>query len=138
MNTHDKPEHPILLFPAQEDKLTPLRPLLLREVGQRQDVEFRLGEVQALVDVEGNSRHEANTLGLIQSLQVGGERVVRVMTDRTHVLIQLVGLTNLLREETNEKMPTDHIKYVINFEIQEPVVMAMLANFSTQDSLKGL
>ena len=138
MNILEQPEHPILLFPAQGDNLTPLRPLLLREVGQRQDVEFRLGEVQALVDVEGSSRHEVETLGLIQSLQVGGERVVRVMTDRTHVLIQLVGLTNLLREETNEKMPTDQIKYVINFEIQEPVVMAMLANFSTQDSLKGL
>ena len=133
----EQPEHPILLFPAQEDNLTPLRPLLLREVGQRQDVEFRLGEVQAPVVVEGNSRHEAKTLGLIQSLQVGGEKVVRDMTDRTHVLIQLVGLTNLLREGTNEKMPTDQIKYVINFGIQEPVVMAMHANFSIQDSLKG-
>ena len=134
----EQPEHPILLFPAQEDNLTPLRPLLLRGVGQRQDVECRLGEVLAQVVVEGNSRHEAETLGLIQSLQVGGEKVVRDMTDRTRVRIQLVGLTNLLREGTNEKMPTDQIKYVINFGIQEPVVMAMLANFNTQDSLKGL
>ena len=138
MSIQEQPEHPILLFPAQGDNLTPLRPLLLREVGQRQDVEFHLGEVQALVDVEGSSRHEVETLGLIQSLQVGGERVVRVMTDRTHVLIQLVGLTNLLREETNEKMHTDQIKCVINFEIQERAVTAMLANFSTRDSLKGL
>jgi hypothetical protein len=133
----EQPEHPILLFLAQEDSLTPLRPLLSPGVGQRQDVECRLGEVQAQVVVEGNSRHEAETLGLIQSLQVGGEKVVRDMTDRTHVLIQLVGLTNLLREGTNEKMHIDQIKYVINFVIQDPVVMAMHANFSILDSQKG-
>ena len=139
MNTREQPDNPILLFQAQGDKdPTLLQPLLLRGVAQRRGVGFHLGEVRALVAVEGNSRHEVETLGLTPDQQVAGERVVRVMTDRTHVLIQLVGLTNLLREGTNEKRHTDQIKYVINFEIQEPVVMAMLANFSTRDSLKGL
>ena len=69
---------------------------------------------------------------------MGGERVVRDMTDRTHVLTQLVGLTNLLHEEISEKMHIDQIKYVINFVIQDLVVMAMHANFSIRDNQKGL
>jgi hypothetical protein len=99
-------------------------------------VEFLLGEVQAQVVVKESSRHEAETSGLTQSLQVEGERVVHVTTDRTHVLIQLVELTNSLREETNEKMRTDQIRYAINFKVQGPAPMAMHANFSTRDSLK--
>ena len=123
-------------MPAQGDNITLLRPLLLREVDQRQDVAFHLVEVQAQVAVEESSRHEAETLGLTRSLQVDAERVVHAMTVRTRVLIQLVGLTNLLREEINENMHTDQIRYAINFKVQGPAHMAMRANFSTQDSLK--
>ena len=131
MNTQDKPEHPILLFPAQEDTLTLLRPLLLQEVGQLQGVECHLEGVLVQVTEGENSRHGANTLGLTRSLQAGGERAAHVMTDLTHVLIQLVGLTILLREEISGRMHTDQIKYAISSKIQGVALMAMHASFST-------
>ena len=79
---------------------------------------------------EESSRHGGETLGLTQSLQVGGERVAHVMTDPTRVVIQLVGLTNLLQEETSGRMRTDQIKYAINFKVQRVALMAMHENFS--------
>ena len=91
---------------------------------------FHLEGVQALVAEGESSRHEAETFRFTQSLQAGGERVAHVMTDPTRVLIQLVGLTNLLQEETSGRMRTDQIKYAISFKVQGVALMAMHANFS--------
>ena len=139
MNTREQPDNPILLFRAQGDKdLTQLQPLLSHGVALQRDVGFHLGGARVLVAVEENSRHGVVTLGRTPDQQVAGERVVLVTTDRIRVLTLLVGLTNLLREETNEKMHTNLIKCVINFEIQVRAVMAMLASFSTANSRRGL
>ena len=131
MNTQDKPVHPILLLPAQADILALLRSLLLREEGQLRGVECHLEGVLVQVAEEESLRHGAETLGLTQNQQVEGERVVHVMTDLTHVLTQLVGLTNLLREEISGRMHTDQIKYAISSKIQGVALMATHANFST-------
>ena len=87
---------------------------------------------------EESSRHGAETLGLTQSLRVGGARVARVMTDPTRELIQLVGLTNLGQKETSGKMHihVHQTKYATNFRIQEVALTAMHANFSMSDSLR--
>ena len=93
-NTQDRPDNLILLFPVQADILTLLQPLLLRGVDRLRGVGFHLAGVQAQVVERESLHHGAETIGLTQSLPVGGAKVARVMTDPTRVHIQLVGLTN--------------------------------------------
>ena len=93
-NTQDRPDNPILLFPAQADILTLLQQLLLREADRLRGVGFHFAGVQAQVVERESLHHGAETIGLTQSLSAGGAKVAHVMTDLTRVHIQLVGLTN--------------------------------------------
>ena len=102
------------------------------------DVGLHLAGVQAQVVERDSLRHGAETIGLTQSLLAEGAKVAHVMTDLTRVHLQLVGPTNLFREEISGKMLTDQIRYAINYKVHGVALMAVHASFNMSDSPKRL
>ena len=131
MNTPDRLECLISLFPVQADNPTFHRPPLSQVADLLQDVGSHLAGVRVPVVEDECVHREAEITGLVLSLLAGGAKVAHVMTGLTRVLTQLVGPTNLFQEGISGKMLTNQIKCVINFKVQEVALMAMHASFNT-------
>ena len=130
MNTRDRLDSLILLFPVQANNPTLRRPLLLRGVDPLRDVGSRLAAVRVPVAENESLHRKAEIRGLILNLLAEGAKVAHATTDLTHVRTQLVGLTNLHQEGISGKMLTNQTKCAINSKVQEVAPTAMHASFN--------